>query len=70
MMSEYKDGSGPDNCQCDGADDAMYICEYHQHDWNEEPAYRVFAALRIAPYCDLADAYGADHYKSGVYDVC
>lgn len=64
----YADGSSAENCMCDGADDAMYTCEYHrEHDnWC---GYRA-AFERVSTLDDLVDAYGPRHYKTGVYDVC
>jgi hypothetical protein len=63
----YDDGSGPDACYCDGADDATCACEYHlEHP--EGYSYASYAVHR-QPVYDLADAYGPGHYKTGVYDV-
>ena len=65
---QVTDGSSATNCMCDGADDAMYTCEYHQeHD--DEYGYRAAFEHMIA-LDDLVDAYGPRHYKTGVYDVC
>ena len=74
----YDDNSSADNCQCDGADDAMYTCEYHQ----DQPEFSYGLAVERFVYWlaverfvyrandDLVDAYGPGHYKTGVYDVC
>lgn len=73
-MTDYADGSTADNCQCDGADDANYTCEYHRE--NPIPDDFTFAnywASRdfrtVATGLTLEDAYGFGHYKTGAYDV-
>ena len=66
----YDDGSTIDNCMCDGTDDAMYTCDYHRDNPGDEyaTAFDAMFPARELLY-DLVDAYGAGHYKTGVYDV-
>jgi hypothetical protein len=72
----HDDGSSADNCMCDGADDAMYTCDYHRENPLDEFGWKQYFERRNAAYImgdvdreTLIDAYGQAHYKTGVYEV-
>lgn len=71
-MTDYDDNSSATNCMCDGADDAMYTCEYHSEHHDEYGYSTAFERMfpSVSALDDLVDAYGPRHYKTGVYDVC